>query len=73
MAEGAGMLILDRRLREDLSALCNYLKGGCRDMGVSFFYQVTSNGTTENGLKLNQGGLDWVLGKYVSQEELSII
>lgn len=56
-----------------LSALCNYLKGGCRDMGVSPFCRVTSNRTRQISLKLNQGGLDWVLGKIASQKELSII
>ena len=55
-----------RRLWGDLIVALQYLKGAYKQEGQWLFMRVDSDRTRENGFKLKQGGLGWMLGGSLS-------
>jgi len=57
-----------RRLRGDLIALYNYLKGGCGEVGAGLFSQVTAIEQEGMALSWARRGSGWTLGNISFQK-----
>ncbi|KAK4809894.1 hypothetical protein QYF61_023381 [Mycteria americana] len=62
-----------RRLRGDLIALYNGLKGGCREVGSVSSPRSQVTGREEMASSCARGDLDWILGNFTSPKGLSSI